>query len=124
MASRSIFCGIKLTPGKPHELHVPEGELLQIQQVALAAPAGKETCGILSIKTEHFPELVVCTLRATCAMTALELIVSPEDKAVITVRGAAVDVCAHYIPDDDDDEAMRTMTAMTKTTMRTTMYLS
>ena len=90
MSSRSIFHGVKLTPGQARELHVPEGELLQIQQAALAAPADKGTAATLLIKTASFPELVVCTLRAGCAMTTLELMVSPDDKATLMVRGAAV----------------------------------
>ena len=36
---RTEFVGIKLTPGKAQKLMVPEGEFLQIQQIALAGPA-------------------------------------------------------------------------------------
>ena len=57
-----MFKGIKLAVGKPHTLEVPEGELLHLQQVALAAPATKDTVAIVSVKTSNFPELVVCTL--------------------------------------------------------------
>ena len=102
--SRSMFTGIKLSPGQPHALHVPEGELLQLQQVALATPASKETVAVVSIKCQGHPELVVCTLREKTAMASLELMVTPDDHASLHVRGAKVDVCAHFVPDDDDEE--------------------
>ena len=73
--SGTQFVGIKLEPGKPHELRVPDGELLQFQQVALSAPPKKDTVAVISIKTSRFPELVVCTLRAGCEQCQMELIV-------------------------------------------------
>ena len=82
---------------------MPNGELLQFQQVALAAPAKKDTVAVVSIKTAKFPELVVCTLRAGCEQCQMELVVSPEDAATLMVRGAAVDVCGHFMPDDNED---------------------
>ena len=91
--SGTQFVGIKLEPGKPHELRVPDGELLQFQQVALSAPPKKDTVAVISIKTSRFPELVVCTLRAGCEQCQMELIVSPDDEGTLNVKGAAVDVC-------------------------------
>ena len=101
--SGTQWVGIKLEPGKPNELRVPDGELLQFQQVALAAPPKKGTVAVVSIKTAKFPELVICTLRAGCEQCQMELIVSPDDFATLSVKGAAVDVCGHFMPDDNED---------------------
>ena len=101
---RTEFVGIKLTPGKAQKLMVPEGEFLQIQQIVLAGPAKPGATAVVSIKTGAFPELVLCTLRAGTEMTAVELIISPDDEASLTVKGAAVDVCAHYLTDNDDED--------------------
>ena len=63
MASRSQFRGIKLLPGKPSKLQVPEGEYMALRQVAFSNPAKSDATSTVTIKTSKFPELVVCTLR-------------------------------------------------------------
>ena len=96
------FAPIKLLPGKPaHKLFVPPGEVFVMKQIALAAPATKGTTAIVSIKTENYPELVLCTLRADTPQVHCEIAVNDLEEAQLTVRGAAVDICGQFVVNED-----------------------
>ena len=94
------FHGIKLAPNSgPHKLVVPIGEIYNMKQIALLRHRPRRRLQSPLSRQRSFLSSAICTPRQGQEQALVELL-PKAGRGCLLVRGAAVDICGEYNPDD------------------------
>ena len=102
------FAAFRLDPAKPFDLNPPAGVTFVIRNIALAARLPTSgTSAAVWIKPVGSPEeTILCTLmegRKQFSCLGKPLLFTEHGAAIISVKGAAVDICGQVVMTPNDD---------------------